>query len=422
MDLKREDKTYIWLIVIAASNMLGFYQILSKYTQVYFSDMICLILGVFAFFYLFTHRFRDLKSIPRIIRIKSFGWFLFLWSIIEILVTVIKYGSDQQFSKTIQSSLFCIVPSLLSFYMIQLGKKEFALDYIELVIIRIGTMCSVIAIIAYYLLVRTGNNFFNLDVQNYSFMRNGRPHYMIGTMVVVPATIFLLNNMIKKKVSIKLFICIFLNLFHIVYIGQSRSLISYVLITFGVSFLVSEKRNKVLRWIVIVLCVLAFILTQYSLITSFSDELISSNSYLYRVEAIKFYIDQLIKNPLFGMGFIANSNHNLAALLYGSLNRYYRTDVGVIGFINCVGVFGIVWVIGLFLYCYNIAKAKNNGNMFENNRLNFYTFLFFLAISSINLFFLENYRILYFPLLSAYVSAFEFQSNTNKNDELKGVQ
>ena len=72
-----------------------------------------------------------------------------------------------------------------------------------------------------------------------------------------------------------------------------------------------------------------------------------------------------------------------------------------------------------------IAKSQKNSSLFDNNWLNFFAFMFFLAISSINLFFIDSFRVLYFPLLSAYVSAYEFQSvNYTKEikNELKGVQ
>ena len=403
----KREKRYMWLVIFVCSNMLGLYQILSQYTQIYFTDMICILLGILTLLYEGVYKFKDYRFLGKRVNIRTFTWFLLLWTIVEIFYTTLRYGNSQSFIVTVQASLFCLIPAIVSFAFINIEKKDAAADFMVEWIIKIGTVCSIVAIIAYFLLVTSGSNFFNLDVENYSFIRNGRPHYMVGAMIVVPATVFLWNKLITKEINTSVVLGFIINCIHVFYIGQTRTLMAYVLITFGVSFIGAKKRNKAVRFFIIFGSIILYILSEFNSFSTITGELITNNSVVYRLEAISFYTQQIAKNPILGMGFVGNTNTQLNTLLYGAYNRYYRTDVGLIGFVNGVGILGLIWFIAFVIYGFmRINRTKNH---YQNDYiwLCTFSFLIFATISSINLFIIDSYRLFYFPILALLIGKYE---------------
>ena len=404
--LSKASKIYIWIYILTASNFLGLYQKAAPFTNIYFTDMIAVLLLVLSLFFLIFKRRKNF-FLHRKIQTEFFVQFFFFLTITETVVSILHYCEYQSLLSTIKKALFPFAVVLLFFSLKEIA-GTLGISYIINVIIKISFVCSFVAIIAYILLDRSGNNFFNLDVNNYSFYRYDKPHFMIGAMIAIPGTIFAWIKCIKIKnhrKTIDIFTLI-LGLVHIIYIGKTRTLIAYLIITMLIIFIYSNKKTKNIKLFSISILILFILFGKIDTFKNLFTKLSLDNSVTYRLNGIKFYLDQLGRHPLLGMGFISGGNPVTKILLYGPNNQYYRTDVGFIGFVNEFGTVGGIWFVTLMLYACKLIKKSN---IMIPNETVIYTwgFLIFLILSSISLFSIDPFRIIYMPLLLTLLDCVE---------------
>lgn len=392
------DKIYLWGIIIISSNCFGLYQKIEPLTQIYFTDMITIVLLCSSTLYLCLHlrgiRFVLFKSTHT----RKFAQTLLLITLAETVLSFVRYGEVQSFVSTIRES---IVPLAIvaTFFSLKKIVERDGIEYLIYVIIITSIICSCIAILAYVLLDTTGNNFFNLDVENYSFYRYNKPHFMIGAMIVVPATLFSWILRLNKNKDYLTVLSLILGLFHIIIIGKTRTLIAFTLITMIIVYIYITKKSKNFKIVVMVACVFVYLILEKNMLIESISVLFTDNSVTFRLNAIEFYLDQVAKHPLFGMGFIGRSNESLKHLLYGPKNQYYRTDVGFVGFMNEFGLVGAIWFINLVIYACRVVKRVLKNNGLKNDAMFAWVFLIFIVISSINLFSVDPFRIIYLPLI-----------------------
>lgn len=401
------DKIYIWACIIVASNFFGLYQKIAPITQIYFTDMIAMTLLALSLGYLFIHLSNLKLVLYKKLNTKSLMQSFLFIIIIEIMLGILRYGAKQSIMMTIKEA-FVPLAMVAIFFSWEIILKHKGIEYIINTLIKVSIVCSVFAIIAYILLDKTGNNFFNLDVNNYSFYRYNKPHFMIGSMIVVPAMIFAWVNQLegcKEKYNI---IAVVLNFIHIIVIGKTRTLITFIIITLVIIYIYTTKKSKKFKLCVTFVCVVLFAIIEGSTIVTSIAVLFADNSVTFRINAINYYMNQIKSYPLFGMGFIGQGNNLLQTLLYGPKMQYYRTDVGFIGFINEYGLVGGTWFILLIIYAYK--KLKLAVKKIGKNKIVTYaaSFLFFLVISSINLFAIDGFRLVYLPLLMSLISYIEY--------------
>lgn len=401
-EIKLTEKLFLWSIIIISSSFFGLYNTIYNYTQIYYTDAIGILIIVISFMYGLCH-FSSLSiKIPKKRKVDRYAYLFLLWIFIEIIVTYFRYSNTQNIVVTIKESIFCIAPMLAYFQFREVISKQEKLEYFIDILIKVATICSVVAIMALIVYTRTGNNIAGLDVDNYSFIRNGRGHFMIGSMVVIPATIFLWCRIVNGNYRFRYFVALFINMVHIIYVGQTRMVIATTLFTMIIAYVIVSRRSKGIKVTLLLLSAILLVIGEYHTIQIGLDKLLGDNSVIYRMQGISFYIDQVIHNPIFGMGFISSSNTSLSSLLYGPLNIFYRTDVGFVGFINCLGIIGGIWYISFLLYALKrIVNARRK--MKQRMYVYSFSFVFFIIVSSINLFPIDGFRILYFPLLMTMI-------------------
>lgn len=408
--LTKVDKAYLWISIIVASNFFGLYQKIAPVTQVYFTDMIAIVLLILSLIYSFIHPSNWKFVLYKKLGTESLMQCFFLITIIEILLGVFYYGDQQSFFSTFKEACVPLAMVTLFFSWRNIVKRR-GMEYIINTIIKVSIICSVLAIIAYVLLDKTGNNFFNLDVNNYSFYRYNKPHFMMGSMVVVPAIIFAWVKQLggcREKYNI---IAIILNLIHIIIIGKTRTLITFIVIILIITYIYTTKKSKNLKLCVTLLCVILFVVVEGSTVINSLATLFSDNSVTFRINAIGFYIEQIKTRPLFGMGFIGRGNILLKTLLYGPKTQYYRTDVGFIGFINEFGFIGGIWFLVLMIYAYKKVRNALKKNGIPQIIAYTESFFLFLVISSINLFAIDGFRLIYLPLFISLINCIENSVN-----------
>lgn len=404
--LTKLDKMYIWICMIIASNFFGLYQKIASLTQVYFTDMIAITLLVISIGYLIIRPFnRKLILYKKLnTNVLAQSWILII--IIEIILSSFYYGNKQSIIMTLKEA-FVPLAMVTAFYAWKNVSRREGIEYIIDTLIKVSMVCSIMAIIAYILLDKTGNNFFNLDVNNYSFYRYNKPHFMIGSMVVIPATIFIWIKILEKNRDKWNVIMLILNLIHIIIIGKTRTLISFVVITLLIIYVYFTKKTKKIKICVTILSVFVFALIEGSTIISSLSTLFNDNSVIFRINAIGFYMQQIKSHPLFGMGFIGRGNVLLQTLLYGAKMQYYRTDVGLIGFMDEYGIIGAIWFLTLILYSYKKLKFTIKKNRKDRIVIYASSFLFFIVISAINLFAIDGFRLIYLPLFMSLLNNIE---------------
>lgn len=410
--LANVDKIYIWISIIVASNFFGLYQKIAPITQVYFTDMIAIVLLILSLIYLFIHPSNRKIVLYKKLGTESLMQCFFLITIIEIILGIFYYGDQQSVFTTFKEACGSLAMVTIFFSWRNIVRRK-GLEYIINTLIKVSLICSIFAIIAYILLDKTGNNFFNLDINNYSFYRYNKPHFMMGSMVVVPAIIFAWIKQLegcKEKYNT---IAIILNLIHIIIIGKTRTLITFIVITLTIAYIYTTKKSKNFKLCVTLLCIISFIIVEGSTIINSLAILFSDNSVTFRINAIGYYIEQIKTRPLFGMGFIGRGNVLLKTLLYGPKTQYYRTDVGFIGFINEYGLIGGTWFVILIIYTYK--KLKLALKRIGKTQIVAYaeSFLLFLVISSINLFAIDGFRLIYLPLFMSLINYIENNINYN---------
>lgn len=414
--LRIDSKLYLWCITIISANFFGLYNIVSKYTQIYFTDAMAILLILCSCIYLGLHLSNDMLRIPKKRKIDRYAILFLLWIVLEILISYFKYSSTQNMVSTIKESLYFIAPILVFYSVKKIIKNEEILDYYVDILIKVSLICSILAILALMIYTNTGKNMLGLNTDDYSFIRNGRGHFMVGSMVVVPATLFLWCRIITGELKIFGIITLLVNLFHIIYVGQTRMQIAIVLVVMVLSYLVVSKRSKKLKAAIIFFLICVLLLMGMQTINEYMTELLGNNSVTYRLEGIYYYLGQIVKHPFFGMGFISSSNTKLSTLLFGPLLRFFRTDVGLIGFVNCFGIVGGLWYLSYINYGSRLVikcKSRLSIKMYEY----VFSFAVFLILSSINLFPLDGYRMLYFSISMILLHLVEIkQSNIISNN------
>ena len=405
-NLKTSNKFYIWCIAIIASNFFGLYNIASKYTQVYFTTAISFLLCIISLFIICVNIRHVKYRVSKKRKVDRYVALFLIWIVIECFVSLVKYSETQSIIFTIKESLFCFAIVCLYYALNDIIKHRTDFEFLVDVLIKVSIVCSVLAIVALEIYSRTGNNIMGLDVENYSFIRNNRGHFMIGEMVVIPATVFLWCRLITGKYSFWNIIVLVLNLIHIVYVGQTRMVISIVLTIMVLSYLVVSKRSKKFKILIFILLLIMLVVWEIQTIKNEFYSLLIDNSVSYRLSAIEFYIDQILHKPIFGMGFISATNNSLSSLLYGPLHRFYRTDVGLIGFVNCLGVLSSIWYVSLLLYA--IRMIKNARGSID---VRFFEYVFsyslLMILCSINLFPIDGFRVIYFPIYMILIRLLE---------------
>ncbi|EOR23314.1 hypothetical protein A499_13316 [Niallia nealsonii AAU1] len=135
-----------------------------------------------------------------------------------------------------------------------------------------------------------------------------------------------------------------------------------------------------------------------------------------RFEEISFYIGQLYENFFFGMGFIPfNVSSYTDFLLRGPYAIYYKSDIGILGFLNIFGILGFLWLILLFFKIIKIASysVKVKGSLNKNYEL--LSLVIFVILSSLSLSIFDIQRIIAVPILLALLDYLFNMSNNSAN-------
>lgn len=149
-----------------------------------------------------------------------------------------------------------------------------------------------------------------------------------------------------------------------------------------------KYRNKPLHNLIVLvfiaITVVAFFKTpigqNYSSSLSNSD----TDTISIRQREFKYYDEQTtssINNFILGTGFIRDNGDVMSMYLKGPAHVYSRTDIGLLGIANAIGILGVIWYLCTLLKCgINLCKIlRISSNIDEAASLIFSLFIFQVA-------------------------------------------
>lgn len=331
---------------------------------------------------------------------KSIFYFIILY-LIELIISW--YRHNQGLMNVFISSNYYIL--LLSYFIfIYYLRKNSNNKAFKEKIININVFISVLFLLQ-YILIKFNVKFLQINFEYYRF--GELRIYEAASMFVNLGVILALGNLLKlkrgKKNNCKSILCIILSLINIIIVAKGRMGLLIILCTMILMILYRYRKNAIKIFIAIsIIGVVGLLFIR----TDVAQEYIKSSqikdaSITNRQGAINMYVDQIKKNPIFGMGFIRDMDNSEAVLLLrGPKGSYTRTDVGIIGFTNTFGILGFAWYIYIlikFSYIILILHRKNVLNM----NLELLGIFIMVILTSFTLIVMDSERILIMPIFMA---------------------
>jgi hypothetical protein len=284
-------------------------------------------------------------------------------------------------------------------------------------------MVNVIAVIMYTVsiiqgiyYIRTGSLLFamaNTEITG-SMVRDGMVRIdagAFGNIMLIYNIYNLVNIRSKNRRNIMIsVIVIVLGLLNIYFTGQTRVVLLTMIAVFVILIILGDgsKNKKVIAGFLLLIGAVTFIFSGFpiKILSSFSSTGSLAGSTIARTNALSYYLDQFIKNPIFAIGFAGDVNyynlvHGDSGIYFQTvLVRYDYTDVGYIGQLAKTGIFSVF--ICLWPLFHFIKIAFN----FRIRRINvpgafLIALSFYLVLTSATLIIFDGNRVIAFPLVIA---------------------
>ena len=232
--------------------------------------------------------------------------------------------------------------------------------------------------------------------------------YFIYILLIFDFDKVLNQSSYSKKEKAFSVIRLILGIYIMLFVQGSRAyLASLICGCLSVAFFSRQNKNILFRNVFIVLMLVIFCVST-GVLDGFIDSIFSTaGDYNYsrinRLAAVGYYWEKFMSNPLFGIGFLSDANNIYLSILKGNSGTYYLTDVGIIGVVAQMGMFGLVSYFYIIWRGYKATKflAKTG----ELNNYGFVCGVFvFLIMSSFSLSIFDNFRVFSLPIC---ISLFE---------------
>lgn len=342
---------------------------------------------------------------PRLYKMGSFSVF--------IKIFIIYYLFELVFSafKTSQGLLDSLISS--DFYLMLLF-YFFVLSYITKgsrerfykIIISVSSINIIICWLQYILSFR-GIYFTQLNVDNMRFGSIRIPD-MGETMTCAGILLCLILSLDKNKKKRWLYFCIvFIGILGNLFVSKGRITLIALFISGCIIFILKYKKNMARIIAIIITIILALIIffqtpMGNSYLNSMDDKTTDTGS--VRSREIDYYNNQTKDNLIFGVGFIRDKGEtdNMSNYLKGPAHQYSRTDIGIWGLANTLGLVGVLWYIVV-----NLNLLKKIAWLSHEKQNNHYLVIVGLTIFSIiyipTMIMLNPYSITVFSILLALV-------------------
>lgn len=279
-----------------------------------------------------------------------FTYSMFLLSfmfIIAIILGVLRY--NQGIKAVLSQGIYILVPFAYFLLNSFINDKKSLIDF-ENIIVIFGTIQALLFDIQYLIYNMFGIVFLNIDI-NKSILsaRFGQIRIYESSYLLIFATILSISFIFRvkeKKLKILYIISTLINSYYLLSVLKSRiATVSIVCII--ILLLLIKKRSSLINRIgVIISIVIVMLLLTNTTYGKLYIESMDTSSENVRERATEYYIEQIKKIPITGVGFInASTSNELKSLVMGPKNIYYRDDVGIINIVYTFGAIGVIWYI-----------------------------------------------------------------------------
>ena len=358
---------YIFIVLLfinlGINNVIGI-KFDTRYVRLFTATIGLMIIIFFSLF----ERYRF--SVPRGKFQFVFGYYLFLFIVIESFYTMLRYEQGIFWTYYELCTIVMVVWFYPLFYILESKRVSFTamLEHVATLTI----LSYVIRILSHISKMLTGNYIMQGLVFEYGEpgIRNGfyRIQQPCLASIFIPIAIylfFILESKIKKLwyifgVSIALIFTFAIN--------QSRSIMIYQILIVVSMFLFKDRssKKKLVIWYAVIIGIIA--LSQSSLMTSVSDFVSTFNpnseygkSTIIRINTLTYYKEIFLKNSVAGIGALNIGTNGAFSLLRGVNGTAYLDDIGLLATVIRYGIFGLllhVIVFGNAIYTiYKIHKA-----------------------------------------------------------------
>lgn len=317
--------------------------------------------------------------------------------LVEIIISKVAY--NQEMLDIVVTVLYCF--SIVIYFIINYFWKVEMLDYLKKIFIYISLVLSIILIAQMILYENFSLKFLNINFENR--LRFGEVRIEVGAYLICIGSIIAFSEIISNKCkNKKIYIITFcLDLIYIVYVSKTRGyLVALLIPTMSMLFISMRGITRKFKFtIIIIFTSILFmnlpIMEKYKALEK-NDE----GSTWVRKKAIEFYIEQIKEKPLFGMGIInvTDSNDDNYSLIRGPYNKFYREDIGIIGFTNGFGIIGLALYISIIYRVFKIIIYNFKSKIIYDNLYKFGLFVF-LCITTPTLICLDPERIYYLAFI-----------------------
>lgn len=334
--------------------------------------------------------------------------------IIEIMLSYTNY--DQGVLNAFIASNYYLIPIsyfIYSYYF----RRDNGLEKFKNIFINFTIVLSILFLIQ-YILINFNIKFLQIDFEQVRF--GDLRIYESGNHFIKLGLIFASSNILSSRYNKKDIITVALCTFNMIFIAKGRMAMIVIFISL-LSMIMYKNKNDIVKFIstMVILIIIGILALQTDIAKTYIEaSKVVDASYTNRTKTIDMYIEQISKNPIWGMGFIRDMEDSESTkLLTGPMGTYTRTDVGIIGFTNCFGLVGFIWYIGfIFSSIFYIIKIKKIVNKEEN--LDLIGILVMIIVSSISLIVTDASRIFLVPIFMANIDCLYYK-NIIKNEQLK---
>lgn len=320
---------------------------------------------------------------------------LVLLTMIETILSKINY--NQSMKEIIGTSLYYYI--ILYFFILDYYKNDNTKLYIKKVFVYISIVVSILLISQMILYQTFHIKFLSIDFENR--IRFGEVRLEVASYLVCIGIIISLSEILQNNIKRSNILSLIVGTIYIIYVSKTRGyLIALTICILSmIYFYKSGFISKIYTTVIVIL--VGAIIINLPIISKYND--LKENDYgssITRQNAINFYVNQIRNKPLFGMGIIntVNKNDENYSIVRGPYGKFYRDDVGIIGFTNEFGILGLILFLNIMVISFNIIKINfKDKSIYDNiEKVGLFTFL---IITTPTLIAMNAERIVYLPFI-----------------------
>lgn len=168
----------------------------------------------------------------------------------------------------------------------------------------------------------------------------------------------------KGKKKIFNIIQVVLGLIVVFLIEQTRAFEIAILLAFGVVILFYNSGNQKQILFIVLAIIAVFVAIEMGVVDKFLESFSSggeTDTAQIRVEGYLYFLQEFLRNPLWGHGFTLGSQYRLVRT--GPLGHYYYADTGVVGAMAQMGIFIIpIYIMPIVYWGIKLFKNRKDKN------------------------------------------------------------